>query len=257
VILVRLQYSSAFSLHFDSSSPTCDPIFVVWPIFGVRKLSVLEDLLMDGRAVLSTLLVLVALSAGAPAQDAKRSDQLESGQVALIQRVNAYFNQVSSLKGAFVQTSANSKQLRGKFYVQRPGRFRLDYAPPSKLVIVSDGQNVAIQDNDLKTDDRWELDQTPFGVLLRKDVDLLRDARLFEVQETDDTIVVVFESKSSQTSGPIKLFLANGPTLELKKWITKDLQGRDTQIEVSDLVRVDELRPDLFKLVAVALERLR
>lgn len=235
---------------------------------------------MDGRAVLSTLFVFVALSADAPAQDAKRSappnpplvdtltpggerkggrapDQLESGQVALIRRVNAYFNQVSSLKGAFVQTSANSKRLRGKFYVQRPGRFRLDYAPPSKLVIVSDGQHVAIQDYDLKTDDRWDLDQTPFGVLLRKDMDLLRDARLFEVQETDDTIVVVFESKSSQTSGPIELFLANGPTLELKKWITKDLQGRDTQIEVSDLVRVDELSADLFKLVAVALEKLR
>lgn len=235
---------------------------------------------MDGRAVLSTLFVFVALSADAPAQDAKRSappnpplvgtstpggereggrapDQLESGQVALIGRVNAYFNQVSSLKGAFVQTSANSKRLRGKFYVQRPGRFRLDYAPPSKLVIVADGQHVAIQDYDLKTDDRWGLDQTPFGLLLRKNVDLLRDARLFDVQETDDTIVVAFESKSSQTSGPIRLFLANGPTLELKKWITKDLQGRDTQIEVSDMVRDDELSPDLFKLVAVALEKLR
>jgi outer membrane lipoprotein-sorting protein len=246
----------------------------------LRKFGVSEDIRMDGRAVLSILFGIVILSADASAQEAKRpalpnpplvdtstpggerkggraSDQPESGQVALIGRVNAYFNQVSSLKGTFVQTSANSKRLRGKFYVQRPGRFRLDYAPPSKLVVVSDGRHVAIQDYDLKTDDRWELDQTPFGLLLRQNVDLLRDARLFEVQETSDTIIVVFESKSSQTSGPIKLFLGNGPTLELKKWITRDLQGRDTQIEVSDMVRVDELSPDLFKLVAVALEKLR
>ena len=40
---------------------------------------------------------------------------------------------------------------------------------------------MAIQDLDLKTDERIELDYTPFRVLLRKDVDLLRDARILEV----------------------------------------------------------------------------
>ena len=91
---------------------------------------------------------------------------------------------MGDLKGTFVQTSADNKRLRGKFYVKRPGRFRFDYTSPSQLVILSDGQYLAIQDLDLKTDDRVALDQTPFRVLLRKDVDLLRDARILEVRRS-------------------------------------------------------------------------
>jgi outer membrane lipoprotein-sorting protein len=184
-----------------------------------------------------------------PGQEAKgdrMGGELNSKQIELIQRVSAYFNQISSLKGEFVQTSAGGNRLRGKFYVQRPGRFRFDFARPSRLVIVSDGRYVAIQDHDLKTEDRWALDQTPFGVLLRQDVNLLRDARFFDVQDTDDTIVIAFEDKSQQAPGALKMFLAKKPALELRKWITKDLQGLDTHIELSGIVRVDNFESDFF-----------
>ena len=115
-----------------------------------------------------------------------------------------------------MQTSADNKRLRGKFYVKRPGRFRFDYNPPSRLVILSDGQYMAIQDLDLKTDDRVELDQTPFRVLLRKDVDLLRDARILEVSEVDDVIVLALQDRNPDNPGRIKLFLAKKPELELR-----------------------------------------
>ena len=77
------------------------------------------------------------------------------------------------------------------------------------------------------------LDQTPFRLLLRKDVDLLRDARIVEVQEADDLIVVAAEDKSPDTPGQIKLFLSTKPTLELKEWVTTDAQGLDTRVELS------------------------
>ena len=113
-------------------------------------------------------------------------EELDKKQIELIQKVTAYFNQMTEIKGLFVQTSADNKRMRGKFYVKRPGRFRFDYNLPSRMVILSDGQYIAIQDLDLKTDDRVELDRTPFRVLLRKDVDLMRDAQILEVQEVDD-----------------------------------------------------------------------
>ena len=194
---------------------------------------------------------------GRETQASRMAGDMDSQQIELINKVSAYFNQMNSLRGEFVQTSAGGKRLRGKFYVKRPGRFRLDYARPSRLVIVSDGRHVAIQDHDLKTDDRWELEQTPFGVVLRQDVNLLRDARFFEVQETDDTIVVAFEDKNQQAPGPLKMFLAKKPTLELRKWITKDLQGLDTLVELSNIGHADDFAPDLFKPASVTLDRLR
>ena len=195
--------------------------------------------------------------AGQETQTSRTAGEISSREIELIDKVSAYFNQMSSLKGDFVQTSAGGSRLRGKFYVTRPGRFRFDYSRPSKLVIVSDGRYVAVQDHDLKTDDRWELNQTPFGVLLRQDVNLLRDARFFDVQETEDTIIIAFEDKNQQVPGPLKMFLAKKPTLEVRKWVTKDLQGLDTLVELSNIARADDFGPDLFKPAPVALDRLR
>jgi len=182
---------------------------------------------------------------------------LTKKQIEAIQKVNLYFNQLMSLKGTFVQTSADGKRLRGTFYVQRPGRFRFDYARPSMLVIVSDGKYVAIQDRDLGTDNRWGLEHTPFQMLLRKDVDLLRDARFFEVQEADNTISVTLEDKGADSSGRIKLLLSKKPTLDLREWTAKDAQGLDTRVELSDVVKPNDLDPSLFNPASVSLQKQR
>jgi outer membrane lipoprotein-sorting protein len=174
-------------------------------------------------------------------------EELDRKQVELIKKVSGYFNQMTELKGVFVQTSADNKRQRGKFYVQKPGRFRFDYSAPSKLVILSDGQYMAIQDHDMKTDDRVELDRTPFRVLLRKDVDLLRDANILEVREVDDVIVLALQDKNPDNPGRIKLFLAHKPQLELREWITTDSQGLDTRIELTEVNKADSLDPALFK----------
>jgi len=184
-------------------------------------------------------------------------EELDKKQLEIVQRVNAYFNQMPDLKGNFVQTSADNKRARGKFYIKRPGKFRFDYASPSRLLILSDGDYLVIQDSDIKTDDRVGLDQTPFRVLLRKDVDLLRDARILEVKDVDDVIAVALQDKSPDAPGRIKLFLSKKPSLELREWITTDSQGLDTRVELSELTKADDLDPGLFKPPAIALEKLR
>jgi len=183
--------------------------------------------------------------------------EFDKRQLELIHKVSVYFNQMSDLKGLFVQTSADNKRARGKFYVKRPGRFRFDYGPPSKLVILSDGEFLAIQDHDLKTDDRVALDQTPFRVLMRKDVDLLRDAQILEVQDVGDVIVLGLQDKNPDNPGRIKLFLGKKPELELKEWITTDNQGLDTRIELMEISKVESLDAGLFSPPPVALERIR
>lgn len=173
---------------------------------------------------------------------------LDEKQTELVKTVSNYFGELKNLKGAFLQTGADNKRMKGKFFVKRPGRFRFDYALPSKQIIVSDGEFLAIQDLDLNNEDRVALDQTPFRLLLRKDVDLLRDAKIVEVQQAEDLIVLAMQDKSPDTPGRIKLYLATKPGLELKEWVTTDAQGLDTRIEVSDLVKSEDLDANLFKI---------
>lgn len=172
---------------------------------------------------------------------------LEPAQLEAVKKVSAYFADLKNLKGSFVQTGADNKRMRGKFFVKPPGRFRFDYASPSKQVIISDGNLLAIQDHDLKNEDVVQLDQTPFRILLRKDVDLIRDARISEVQEAADVIIVTLQDKSPDVPGRIKLFLVKSPALELKEWVTTDAQGLDTRVELSDVNRAEEIDAAMFK----------
>ena len=200
----------------------------------------------------------VGASSGWTAEVAPNAGQgleLDDKQTEVVKKVSDYFNTLGDLKGAFVQTTADNKRMKGKFFVKRPGRFRFDYSLPSKQVIISDGEYLAIQDLDLNNEDRVALDQTPFRLLLRKDVDLMRDARITEVQEADDLIVVALQDKSPDAPGKIRLFLAKQPELALKEWVTTDAQGTDTRVEVSELTKGEDLDGTLFKIESVSFNK--
>jgi outer membrane lipoprotein-sorting protein len=181
----------------------------------------------------------------------------EERQVAVIKIVSAYFNELNNLKGWFVQTDPDKRQYRGKFYVKRPGRFRFDYSAPNRKVIISDGDYLAIQDRDLNNEDVFELDRTPFRLLLRRDVDLLRDARIVHVEESEDLIIVALQDKSPDAPGRITLYLTKKPTLELKQWVTTDAQGLETRVELSELVKTDDVDANLFNRDTLLLKRIR
>ena len=166
---------------------------------------------------------------------------LSEAQAAAVKMVSDYFNGLKTLRGRFVQTGADKKVMKGKFKMMRPGRFRFDYARPSLQVIVSDGEYLAIQDHDLGNEDRVSLDQTPFRVLLRKNVNVARDSRIVAVQTSGDTVVVALRDKSPDTPGQIRLTFSKTPEFQLKEWVTTDAQGLDTRVEVSRLEKDKKL----------------
>lgn len=173
---------------------------------------------------------------------------LDAAQTEIVNKVGNYFSTLDTLQGRFVQTGADGKVMKGKFVMKRPGRFRFDYARPSLQVIISDGKYLAIQDHDLNNEDRVELDQTPFRLLLRKEVDLIRDARIVEVQDAGDTITLGLQDKSPDTPGRIRLVFSTKPAFELKEWLTKDAQGLDTRVEVGELEKGAAVDDKLFEI---------
>ena len=180
---------------------------------------------------------------------------LDEKQTEVVRKVSGYFATLENLKGSFLQTGADKKRMKGKFFVKKPGRFRFDYALPSKQIIISDGQYLAVQDLDINTEDRVSLDQTAFRLLLRKDVDLIRDARIVEVQTGEDLIIVALQDKSPEAPGRIKLFFVTKPELELKEWITTDAQNLETRVEIHDLNKTEQIDAGLFKIQPVGMPK--
>jgi outer membrane lipoprotein-sorting protein len=181
----------------------------------------------------------------------------DAGQLASIKKVADYFNALNNLKSDFQQTNPDGKKMRGKLIVKRPGRFRFDYNKPSRQIVISDGKMLAIQDLDGNSDDRYELDNTPFRMLLKKDVDLVRDARILDVQEAEDLIVLSVMDKSPDAPGRIKLFFSVKPAMELKEWVTTDAQNLDTRVELSGVNRAEEVDAKEFDIKSVALGKFK
>jgi outer membrane lipoprotein-sorting protein len=171
---------------------------------------------------------------------------LDSKQTEAVKKVSTYFNDLVNMRGTFVQTDPDKKKLRGRFYVKRPGKFRFDYGAPSKKIMISTGRMLYIKDPDVQNPDSIELDNTPFRVLLKKDVDLLRDARITEVQEADDLLVVTLLDKAPDAPGKIQLFFLKKAGFELKEWVVTDAQGLETRVELSDINKTDEIDPNMF-----------
>jgi outer membrane lipoprotein-sorting protein len=167
-------------------------------------------------------------------------------QAKAVQRINAYFNSITNLQGSFDQVDSTNKHATGRFYVQRPGKIRFDYAPPSALRIVADGAFLAIEDSDLKTVEKYPIKSTPFRLLLADAVDLGRDARIVGVESQEGTLAISLEDKGDDASGSIKLVFDNGPDLQLKQWQITDAQGLTTQVTVNDVVSGRKVAADFF-----------
>ncbi len=168
-------------------------------------------------------------------------------QAEAVQRINAYFNAIINLQGRFEQTDPNNKHSTGRFYVQRPGKIRFDYAPPSALRIVADGYSLAIEDSDLKTVEKYPIKSTPFRLLLADDVDLGRDARIVGVEREEGGLAISLEDRGGDAAGRIKLSFETDPDLELKEWMITDAQGLSTRVTVNNMVSGRKVAADFFQ----------
>jgi outer membrane lipoprotein-sorting protein len=178
---------------------------------------------------------------------------LDPKQLEAVKRIDTYFNDLHDMQGRFLQTTSDKKQTKGRFYVKRPGKFRFDYAPPSRLVILSDGNMLSIEDHDIKTQDKYPIESTPFRILLRKDVNIVRDARILDMQEADDLLIVSLLDKGGDSAGAIKLFFVKQPAFELKEWVVTDAQGVETRIEIGELDRTQQIDPKRFQSAVMGL----
>ena len=71
------------------------------------------------------------------------------------QQLNNFFTKVTSLKGSFTQQVLSKKgkviqNTTGLLYLYRPGKFRWIYKTPDPQVIVGDGKNIWLYDEDLE-----------------------------------------------------------------------------------------------------------
>jgi len=167
-------------------------------------------------------------------------------QHALLDKVSGYLSGVQTLVGSFVQIGPDGRRVEGTFSIQKPGKVRFQYNPPSPIDIIADGSSVMVHDRSLATSDYYPLSQTPLRYLLADRIDLLRDTDVVSVSADDTFITVVIEETQVMVGTNRLMMMFDAKNLQLKQWTVTDPQGLDTTVAVYNLDTAKKPDPNLF-----------
>jgi outer membrane lipoprotein-sorting protein len=171
-----------------------------------------------------------------------------AGQRAQVDKVSAYLSSIPQLVGNFVQVGPDGSRVRGEFYMQKPGKIRFEYEPPSRIEIIADGQSVVVRDRKLATQDLYPLSQTPLRFLLSDRIDLLRETNVVGVRADDTFVTITIEEQQALIGTSRLMMMVGAKDFQLKQWTITDPQGYDTTVAVSNLDTSKRPDPNLFKI---------
>ncbi len=144
--------------------------------------------------------------------------------------VNATFTQeVVSEQGRIMQTAY------GKFYLQRPGKFRWEYQSPTPQVIVADGKKLWVYDKDLDQVTvkplKQALGSSPASILMRQH-DLNKDYLVLEKSPREGMLWVDLRPKKKQ--GDFKRILIGLDDVGVQAMDLYDQFGQITMIRFQE-----------------------
>jgi outer membrane lipoprotein-sorting protein len=172
----------------------------------------------------------------------------DANQKAQAAKVSSYLSSLQTLVGNFVQVGPDGSKTKGDFYIQKPGKVRFEYDPPSPIDIVADGSSLAVRDRKLATQDIYPLSQTPLRYLLSDRIDLLKDTNVVNVTADDLFISITIEEKQALIGTSRLMLMVGAKDGQLKQWTVTDPQGYDTTVAVYNLDSSKKLDPGLFKI---------
>jgi outer membrane lipoprotein-sorting protein len=162
-----------------------------------------------------------------------------------LERVSEALNAIHTLQGRFVQIGPEGQLDQGRFYIDKPGRMRFEYAPPNPTLIVSDGRWVAVENRNLHTVDRYALWTTPLNLILGDDIDLRDNSDITSVEQQNSQLIIHARAHTGEANGTIMLVFSE-PDLALKQWTVHDAQGLLTTVSVNDVKKDVAIDPGLF-----------
>ncbi len=177
------------------------------------------------------------------------SRPLTDADRAAIGRAEQALAGIRTLKAKFLQVDARGGTAQGTVWMQRPGRARFAYDPPSTILVVSDGTIVTFFDSAVNQTSAVPIGSTPLATLLAERVRLDEgDARVTAVQQREGAVQITVVKRASPAEGSLTLTFADTP-LELRQWTVVDAQGREVRVtlyEIETGVRVEQA---LFRFV--------
>ncbi|HOO50974.1 MAG TPA: outer membrane lipoprotein carrier protein LolA [Alphaproteobacteria bacterium] len=154
-----------------------------------------------------------------------------------VQKAEDYFARLNTVQARFVQTSADGRQQRGTFYLDRPGKLRFQYDAPNEDFVVADGLFIYFYDSQLKQQSHAPISETLAYFLLRDKMKLTGDLTVTKIMRSGDLVQISLVQTDQKESGTLVLGFTEDKSknLELKKWRIIDAMGNITETELFNI----------------------
>jgi len=180
-----------------------------------------------------------------PTQAASRALELSAEEQADVARIEAYLNGLTTVRAKFQQYSNSDGLVAGRIYLRRPGRLRVEYDPPSAVLLVADGLALSYFDRELNNLEQAPLNLSPLWFLLRENVHLGGDVTITSFARDAGTIEIGLVQTDEPDAGQVELQFGDKP-LELRQWLLTDASGGTVRVGLYDTEFGVELANELF-----------
>jgi outer membrane lipoprotein-sorting protein len=196
-----------------------------------------------------SLLALLATSLALPATIALGQEeprQLTPEEIATINAISAHNSGITTMAGRFNQIDTQGYRAEGTFYLQRPGKIRFRYDPPSRQEIMSIGQGFYVIDRKEKTQYAYPQDKVPLRQFLDSEIDLLH-AGLVAIDQSADYLDLTLQDETP--AGTVRIALIfDKTTQELVQWVLYSPDGSELTFSLYDVEKDVEIPAAYFYL---------
>lgn len=204
----------------------------------------MKPFLQTCRALAAMLALGAALTI--PAFAAPPAAQLTPRDTLVLQRVAAYLNGIRTMTARFSQVTGTGARSSGEMYIERPGRMRFEYDPPSPITLIADRFYVYYWDKQLHQVQKVGLKSTPAWFFLRDPINFSADSIITSFQDNGSTVRIGVVERASPDSGSLTMVYSENP-VSLLQWTVVDQQRNVTTVTLSNQQYGMALNPKLFQ----------
>ena len=169
-----------------------------------------------------------------------------------LNKISDYINGLTTLQADFEQINSDGSIDRGKLYIRRPGRMRLEYTAPNNALVIAGAGSVAIFDDKSKNGPTlFPLKKTPLNLLLKKNVDLSKNEMITEHTANNENTFIVAKDPKRKSQGSIKMMFSNSP-VSLQGWTITNQSNQKTKIILDKLNKKTKIPLYLFNISAAS-----
>jgi outer membrane lipoprotein-sorting protein len=162
----------------------------------------------------------------------------------VVAQVQVYLNGLRQFHTQFT-SAGTSGDSNGALWLDRPGRLRVQYMHPPKLLLVNNGR-LLLADEDTGATTEMPVSNTPLGILLADRIELSGAVTVADVRREHDFVQLVLVKTARPGQGSLTLEFGIRP-LVLRGVVVRDGSGRLDSLNLGQIVRDTTIHPDLFR----------